>query len=432
MKVVKLFSIGLACGLVLGLTLPSGFICEADDTIGSAATGVYEGFVDDEDDSGGTRTGGYDNCDVNHSGSVNIVDAICVNQYLSGALYFPNYRLFDANNSSTVDYTDFECVMAKVVDQSYSAQYMRRVYNGNAISITYETFPAVTSSDTTYCKDVDAYSTSPRGYTWQKYKQNTANTASVPDTNYDPATYSITPSNTGLNAINGDSPRAIIGDDDMKPAYGSAYKEVSGIVDINGATGFIVGDHEIATAAHVVLTGSDFDDLTVHTCNSSGLIQSTVLHVKQVHVPTAAIPDGLAKVSDYALIVVSETLSTNNGYTHFSIGSTFNATDSTWSSVPIYVTGKPSNIFHTAVGSVYGSSNTALLHYNTDTDYGSSGSPVYTITRYTVDNVNYYSYTALAVHSSRDTNDPHVYNYGPLLTRYHRLFYLNNPQENYN
>lgn len=376
---------------------------------------------------------------------MNIVDSICVTQYLQGLIYFTNYRRFDANKSSTVDYVDFECVMANVVGNTFTASYVNRVYSENTPTETLVSFPYVTNNDLTYFEDVDTYSTSPRGYTWQKYKQNASNTYSIKDGNTG-GTYNITPSSTGLNSITGDSPRSIIGEGNFHPATGTSYQEITGIVYVNGGTGFIVGDHEIATAAHMVLANHQFKSaMTVKTYNSSGTIQSTPLHVKQVHVPTAFMQitpsiNETDYLNDYALIVVSENLSTSNGYAHFSIGSTFNARSFAWPSVPIYVTGKPdTNSYNlsTAVGNVYSESNNngyynaKMFHYTTDTDNGSSGAPVYTITKYKVGNTNYYAFTALAINTCHDISDPPEFNYGPLLTRYHRLFYLNNPAESY-
>jgi len=224
----------------------------------------------------------------------------------------------------------------------------------------------------------------------------------------------------------------------MHPANLSSYGEITGVVDVNGGTGFIVGDHEIATAAHMVLADHSFIDVSVKVCNSNGVIQTSVLHVQQVHVPSAFLQitpssDESDYINDYALIVVSEDLSTSNGYSHFNIGSTFNARENVWASVPIYVTGCPyNNYFQTAVGSLYGNSNTAIFHYKTDTTFGSSGAPVYTITKYQVGNDYYYSYTALAINTCfNNLNNPPQYNYGPLFTRYHRIFYLNNPLDPY-
>ena len=240
----------------------------------------------------------------------------------------------------------------------------------------------------------------------------------------------------------GDEINAQVGNSDTRYfAQGTTFGEITGVVDVNGATGFIVGDHEIVTAAHMVITGDNFNpNISVKKCNFSGKISTTPLDVKQVHVPRDYM-DYRDDEDDYALIVVSNSLSSN---THFAIGEAYNVVSSAWSSgtnkVPIYVTGQPQDYaggryFKTDSGDIYSSStvlNTLMVHYTTDTVFGDSGAPIYTITAYPRNGTTEYQYTAIGVHAFYDDeHNPAWFNYGAVFTKYHRLFFLHNPKDTY-
>lgn len=87
----------------------------------------------------------YDACDVNHDGSVDIVDVIAINQHLSGERAYKNYNQLDANRSHTVDATDANCVMQKAIKSSYSVCYIRQYPNAGMDIVN---MPAVSSTIT--------------------------------------------------------------------------------------------------------------------------------------------------------------------------------------------------------------------------------------------------------------------------------------------
>lgn len=65
MKKVKVLSFGLACCMFFGIVQPPVSIFAADDVADEVTAGVYEGVQWDEEDDEGTRTGIYDDCDIN-------------------------------------------------------------------------------------------------------------------------------------------------------------------------------------------------------------------------------------------------------------------------------------------------------------------------------------------------------------------------------
>jgi len=90
------------------------------------------------------------------------------------------------------------------------------------------------------------------------------------------------------------------------PDYSVVY------ISPNGGSGFIVGAHCIATAAHCVISGNGFaDNLTVSMCNSSKQNTVQTVNAVRVHIPkkyrTGAKSDERVAY-DYALIYVEEDL----------------------------------------------------------------------------------------------------------------------------
>lgn len=379
----------------------------------------------------------YDPCDVNHDGSVDISDVIAINQYLCGAKYFRNYNQLDANRSHTVDAADAQCVLCKVTKVDYSACYIRQYGNGYKQPVA---MPAVSSSVTL---DSYAQTSEARWYIGYSFIKN------------EPISrYLLNSTFANLNTVVNPSSRAIIGTDDRTVAHGY---ENTGIVHftfdtINGsaqATGFIVGDHEIATAAHCVYDKDNlvfYYNFNIQTYDQTGAaVSGKTLTAAEIHIPELYKTATSYKTRyDYALITVEEDLS---DYMHFQIGNSYNMIQSEVQDIPIHVTGIPGsinitdpwnpytsgngnsqNLLYTHFGSVYESNNCEVLFYTADGSGGQSGSPVYTITRERYNGQDHYTYTALAVNSG---GIPDSHNCGPLMTRHHLRFYMNNPNIQY-
>lgn len=360
----------------------------------------------------------YDPCDVDHNGLVDLSDLVIVNKYLAGAYYFPNYNQLDVNRSLTVDSSDSLKITAYMLGNTYSYSYISRE---NSYPMIHPTINGATLNS-------DAGSTAIRTYSRYSYV-----------THQQLDDYDLTPS-TPLRASNRlDNTRDVIGDEDSR--YPSCSEENSGIVLLEGiGTGFIVGDHEIATAAHCVYkkngnNGYWRSSITIKTYDSNGFPTSTSLTPIEAHLPTQyrdcvitnATPHNQYIPYDYAVITVSENLS---GYVHFSLGTAYNAKQTDYNRIPIFVTGCPGesnghvNIndrLYSSEGRVVGNNNTLILHYNADTSNGDSGAPVYTITQNRIGTDTSYTYTALCIHSYGFSELG--YNCGSLITKYHLQFY---------
>ena len=354
----------------------------------------------------------YDPCDVNKDGSVNVRDAAAISSYLNGNRYEKNYECLDANKSLIVDDQDVQCVMAKVMKKSYSSSYMSRKTG------TYTNAKSVSH----YYYDSAADSEEPREY--MRYSC----TEQKPLSNY-----ILEPAAKNLNAreIPG-----VIGTDDRYLAHGT---ENTGIVRLStGATGFVVGDHQIATVAHAVFNHDESKWIPleyINTYNLTGRVTKTNLTPVEVHVPKDYTGDTSYNY-DYALVTVKEDLS---DYVHFELGASYSVNQTNYNNIPIYVTGCPQTIpggnnntylkLYSGEGHVVADSDTnaSSLHYDSDMTFGNSGSPVYVITKNVINGEESYTYTALAINSFVDVNR----NFGPRMTKYLFQFYKNNDYINY-
>ncbi len=184
-------------------------------------------------------------------------------------------------------------------------------------------------------------------------------------------------------------------------------------------TGFIVGDHVIATAAHCVYDIGNADwastdnfvpNLKVQMYDSEGHPTTTKYSVNEVHIPADYYATGNTNSNmpelDYALLVVSEDLS---GYPHFNLGIAYDESSNAFDDIDLYVTGIPSRInngatsnsnglVYTGKGNIHDSTVTGMIYYTCDTSGGNSGGPVYTANKYTMNSTEYTIYTAIAIH----------------------------------
>ena len=223
---------------------------------------------------------------------------------------------------------------------------------------------------------------------------------------------------------------------------GIVYININNVVK---GTGFIVGNHQIATVAHNVYSELHdwFSTMEITSYNYNGELSNTKFTAVEAHIPKNYNPDIEETKYDYALITVKEDLS---DYVQFNLGTSYSVKQSNYSNIPIYVTGCPknntlgdknsTNHLYTGEGRVIDKSingqnvftNNGLMHYNTDTDYGNSGGPVYTVTKNVINNKPSYTYTVLAIHEGGGSD---YANYGSLITKYHLQFYKNNPNTDY-
>ncbi len=198
------------------------------------------------------------------------------------------------------------------------------------------------------------------------------------------------------------------------------------LVDGNSSwmgTGFIVGDHVIATAAHCVYIEDRYENthhfaenLQVQMYNENGTLSGVSYTVSEIHVPKVHIDQATYVVdNDYALLYVEEDLS---NYTQFALGVPYNINTDAFEDIPLYVTGVQSNVLYTGAGNA-SSATSRVITYDCDTAGGQSGSPVYTAVRYTVGTNEYIVYTAIAIHCAG-------YNTGSLVDSNVLAFYRGN------
>ena len=364
----------------------------------------------------------YDVCDVNRDGVVNVRDVSAIASYRAGNVYVPNYNQLDADKNLVINSMDEQRVLAEVMGWSYHSVYYSKK---NKIS---SQAPAVSSID----YDNDENSMAEREYIRYSYKQQKV----LPN-------YKLKPSTTQLNSLNSVDSRAIIGADDRYIATGS---ENSGVVFIkigedNNGTGFIVGDHQIATAAHCVYSNGWITPQSIIAYGYNGKLSNTTFTPVEAHVPKEHKLDKDHYKYDYALVTVEEDLS---DYVHFDLGTSYSMNKTNCSNIPIYVKGcpdeAPGNVkntddsLYTAEGRVidcnplleYGT--TGILFFDTDTSGGESGGPVYTVTKNNVNGKASYTYTALAVFHGGITNE---FNMGALMTKHLIQFYRDNSYANY-
>lgn len=304
--------------------------------------------------SASASTSTYLKGDVNGNGTVDLTDLTNLSLFLRGsnstADDLMSQRL-DVDLDGIIDNCDLDAI-ADIVRQSASTYSI-------AYTSTNESVP--TQSTVSYSK-------------------HNASTGAKVGNNYE-----LSP----VSSITDMSPRAIIGSDTRQIDYSkSGVVELTmNFVGLSGnyvATGFVVDEHTILTAAHCVYDTKENApscNLSYTLYNSDGTPQATY-NAEYYHLPQAYV--GLSDYSptiDYALITVSQDLT---DYMCFDLGlarEKIKNTDPT-----IYVTGftggaSSSDLYGEMVTGtgVLASDETSssCLYYNTDTYNRQSGSPAY-------------------------------------------------------
>lgn len=382
----------------------------------------------------------YDVCDVNRDGKVNVRDVSAIASYLESKVCEPDYNNLDVNKSLIVDYMDEQYILAKVMGQSYSSSYFSKKNR--------TTSKAPSVSNIVLNNDADSWAAREyRRYSYTSKKELSK--------------YTLSPTMNLLYNTDSrsDTSRIVIGNDDR---YASNGIENTGIVNIHtntGAdgTGFVVGDHQIATAAHNVFdkkTNDWFSDTLITLYKYNGELSNIDLTAVEAHIPAQYNPnESVTEYKykyDYALITVEEDLSE---YVHFNLGEAYSVNASNYSNIPIYVTGSPYNSpsgdsntyarLYTGEGRAISKyvntttpvSNTDVLNYDTDMQQGCSGGPVYTVTVNNINGQSSYTYTVIAINSFETPPDngnvQGMGNGGALITKYLMQFYKNNSYINY-
>ncbi|MDE7120565.1 MAG: trypsin-like peptidase domain-containing protein [Oscillospiraceae bacterium] len=377
----------------------------------------------------------YDRYDVNHDGEVDIRDVVYINQYLVGAFSVASPSALDINQNKVIDTADSFEILASRVGNSVSVEFVNITEGLNPVQTIPDELLAEFGEKELFPSEeiAELYATS-NSNTYYKYNctTKTLSTYTLSVSENTPASISDADELNSINAVSDDNYYRVNGN-----GMDGIVKVATSIHDIG--TGFIVGDHVIATAAHCVWSrkGNGFcDDLKVQMCNANEFATSTKYTVKEIHIPKAYTDNPSQGTDgnpyDYALLTVSEDLS---AYTHFELGVASTNDINNMSEVPLTISGFPDDApnseayVYTSVGQEHGGkdSDEQHLYYTNKTAGGMSGAPVYTVTDvYQGVKLRERKYTVLAIHSSN-----FGYKFGSAMNSFTLAFYKVNPNIGY-
>ncbi len=247
------------------------------------------------------------------------------------------------------------------------------------------------------------------------------------ETNQTTSTYtlSLTDSNTSAYSIINNDNRVVYAHSGIVQLY------------LNGGhgTGFVVGDHTIATAAHCLYnheTQQYVTDVRAALYDSDGTPMQ-IVYPDEGHIPTnyKNLPTVSCYPYDYALLTVSEDLS---DYEHFDLG-LLPDTASTYEELPVSIVGFAGDLTSECyIGSGYFAGfyqNDMRICYTADTGAGQSGSPIIVASKYRTNSGSWTELkTVIGVHAYGATTTSPT-NKGVRFTAEHLQFYKNNPYNTY-
>lgn len=206
------------------------------------------------------------------------------------------------------------------------------------------------------------------------------------------------------------------------------------------ATGFIIDDHTIATAAHCVKKSSTKSQLisNIYVFDSNGNVEKNITDAVQIHAP-------VSNQCDYALITVSEDLS---DYAIFNLGfmmenfadknkavsctgfpGTLNGEPYDFKNDENNVNSPTKHTMYTSNGIVHRSDMDVEFFHTCDASAGDSGAPVYITSSFN----NKVYYTVIGIHGNVgvDPDDGEIYNVAAAITTDAIHFFKNNPYIEY-
>lgn len=337
--------------------------------------------------------------DPSGNGKIDMSDAVAIMQYLSGAITPENVDKLDFDNNGVVTPMD-----------AYKIQMYKLEMLGNKDDIVTIASPEAVS---------------PQGNASSRYRVFDAKTRSELILK----NYTLTESTKYYNDSNSSiSTRSVIGTDDRVTDWSK-----NGVVKIATSdgmmgTGFVVGEHTIATAAHCVNNKSLS---TIMLFNNSKEVAMNATPV-EYHIPEMYYSN--KNDYDYALITVEEDLS---DYMQFDLGTVLNYSPNR--NIAITSTGFPGEItnpdgtttrvnnitdmhnLYSATGAIV-SINDKYFAHTADTSSGDSGCPVYYTE--TINGQTYY--TVIGIQVGGGTTDNKAIRVTTELIR----FYNQNPHIN--
>lgn len=216
--------------------------------------------------------------DINEDEAISITDILLATQFLSGGRVATAKQItaMDVNQDYVIDRSDVDLI--QVMDANGSSP----------IAVNKALYTVPNNTDMWYYKHICS-SSSPSSYTQYKISAATIDLCSVGD-----------------SIMNNDYPNM--------PDYPDY--ENGNVVKITTSSGFgsgtIVGDHVIATAAHVVYSSPNFEsNINVQICSESSNQVIATIPAVTVHIPKKYTTEssGAKDNYDYALIYVNQDLS---------------------------------------------------------------------------------------------------------------------------
>lgn len=345
--------------------------------------------------------------DPNGDGSINISDAVYILQYLAG-----KYR---ASNIDALDF-DYNGIISKMdVDkvQSYCLGIIPTPSQGGNygnIGITNNT-----TSNRTY---------------WKHDYNSTSSTQKT--------IYTLYANGLENNSFEDEVETCHVIEGNMTTDYDTAVVRLS-----TGGTGFIIGDHLIATAGHCVFNTNNntFLNFDIKIINSSNQVIATY-EPRYAHITKnfADLPNDNNNYIcnyDYALIYVEDDLSQ---YPKFELGVMLNNYSNMQGSVTVsgFPQSYPSEYGSSAWGIRFKSTghilsnhtNNMVISYSADTEPGDSGGPVFKEEMLYLESpsysVNSHHKTVIGINACQSTNTSSPYNSGVRITNDVLKFYKNN------
>ncbi len=334
------------------------------------STSALEGYPNDSSYNTTFNISSVWDKDPNGDGVLDIYDSIHIKRYLNGLVDADNLSEYDINNNSLI--TAFD---AWVVDA-----HLLGILPNNEIAEP--NIAADYTSDVNYvkhnCASLDSKSYSTYTLSRPLYSSNTSNMN---------CNNSVSQGNATLQPS--DSINAVLKPSDLSPDKNNA---VVGLLDPSPdsnfifGSGFIIGNHTIATAAHCVFQqmSNDFVDFKIRIYDEDGQSELKTVRPTAIHIPKTFFDyDGAYTKevieSDYALIYVKEDLSE---YNKFNLGITLDHyVDMGWS---VMVSGFPTLSFADnkirviSRGRIYPNSTTEKrFEFSAKTASGFSGGPIF-------------------------------------------------------
>lgn len=344
--------------------------------------------------------------DVNNDGRLSMQDVITLNRYISGMVELVDYSKADVNTDCIIDTIDVSILNKYLVGNISSLPYATGNNSGNA---SLNAQPV--NSDMRYVI-FDAQS----GNYIDDY---------------------ILSSNQTV-----DNSRKTVVINEPRVIDNSMSGVVKIITNCGIGTGFIVDNHTIATAAHVIFNREigNFQNSAVTinkilVLNSNGNVEKTITDTSQLHIPNNFITFSDCSPYDYGMITVTQDLSS---YVDFELGMMNNGIIG--SNATVYSTGFPVEVNNTnevnnlTIHTKYTDSgritsgNARIFYCDPIATGGNSGGPVYVKTNY---NGSTHAVVIGITTFATGSNDIYTGSGGVRMTTNLLHFFKNNPNINY-